>query len=1015
MKNPSSSLKKPSRSVRKSRGKLAFELAAIASLTLGVAASHAVTFTYFITGNTGDTTDWSTGTHWSAVPVSGSDTTLSFGGNANHGGGWGNITVTSRDDLQDASTPFQLNVLTLAATNTDNNDTVNYNIQPLASATNTLAFVPNGGNAPTVNLNSSPKTGAFINYNVKLNASLTGPLTFQGAGSSVYIFSGILSDGVSAGSIVKTGASAITLSGSNAFTGSVQVEGGTLTLSGSNAYTGTSTVSGGTLAVKFNSSTATNTINSASGLVLGGVKGGGTLTATGNSTANSVNSQTFNGLTLNSGASTLNIANGVASGKTLVALGAITRNGGSTVNFVQPTVNTAIGAQNGYTTSTSNDASEILGAYATVGGTDWATNDGTYIVAYTGYTTLSGATPNIVDGAVTNVQVDNTSTLDIGQAAGTVNVNTLLVKDAAARTITIGDGNTLRFGAVGGILTPVSTGTLTIGASGNAGTVTAGGTDNTAGELIINNATVVAVNSAITDNGTGAVALTKSGTGTLTLNTASTNSGGTTVNAGTLGFVGTGGVNRLSTTGDITVTGGTLNFGTNGSQTTSGAVILAGGTITTGTLTKNVGNFDLRNGGISTKLAGTSGLLKTTSGVVTFTNTVANTFTGTTTITEGGLVANIVGYGTYIYAIPGDLVVGSPVGGKAASYADIYGSNQGFGGTNLTVYSNGSVNFGTAKQPFTSLNTITIIGGSVATGNNTTLNNPTINITGGALTGSIGSGGGDTTFNIKSSASSATISLTGMANSYTFAVADGAAATDLAFTGQMTGASKTLTKTGAGLMALSGTNTYTGATTITNGTLAIGATGSIAGTTKIDVQTGGSLDLSALSGFIVGASQTLQSTGAGTVTGPSAGALIVNGTLSPGGTAIGSLAVSGSLTLAGTTVVDLNKTGIILSSDLVSGATTLTLGGTVVFNLTGDPLANGDVFTVFGASSYAGSFATYNLPMLNEGLAWDTTQLSANGDLLVVAVPEPTTWAMVVGGLGMLIGLRRMSRRSRQN
>jgi autotransporter-associated beta strand protein len=51
--------------------------------------------------------------------------------------------------------------------------------------------------------------------------------------------------------------------------------------------------------------------------------------------------------------------------------------------------------------------------------------------------------------------------------------------------------------------------------------------------------------------------------------------------------------------------------------------------------TNNGGNFDLQNGTVSAALAGTNGVNKTTSGTVTLSG--ANTYTGTTTLSQGVL------------------------------------------------------------------------------------------------------------------------------------------------------------------------------------------------------------------------------------------------------------------------------------------------------------------------------------------------------------------------------------------
>lgn len=116
------------------------------------------------------------------------------------------------------------------------------------------------------------------------------------------------------------------------------------------------------------------------------------------------------------------------------------------------------------------------------------------------------------------------------------------------------------------------------------------------------------------------------------------------------------------------------------------------------------------------------------------------------------------------------------------------------------------------------------------------------------------------------------------------------------------------------------------------------------------------------------------------------GAVTMNGgaTLAPG-SSIGTLTVNGPVSLNGTTVMEINKSGIVRTSDLLTGVTTLTRGGTLTVTAAGTALAGGDSFHLFTAGSYAGSFAAINLPTLASGLAWDTHNLGVNGNIAVVS------------------------------
>lgn len=482
---------------------------------------------------------------------------------------------------------------------------------------------------------------------------------------------------------------------------------GTLTLKGANTYDGTTTIRGGTL-VADTASTAT-ILNSASPLDF---TSSGTFQLKG--LASQTRSQILNGLTLTSGAAIID-ANNTGTSTTIDLRGTggsltIARYAGTTVDFKATTGslgNTAV-----IKTAQANDGTGILGAWATVAtGTDWAINNGAGSVTnYTGYTTLSGASPTIASSPSSNYRISSASTGNPTMAAtGTIDANTLRINDATARTIDVRNGATqgiLRFGGVGGLLT--SGGNHVIGVAGAAGSITAGGAPNTSGELIINNASGLTINSVVTNNGAGAVTLVKSGSGTLSLNrggansVGNTHSGGTIINSGTLNMADRY-VNPLGA-GPIIINRG-ASFGPNSPITLVNAITLNGGTIANGN------SYGCLLGGLIT-LGEISTLDTGTTGNMTFTNNVSGSG-GLIKTGASGAPVRLNGLNTYT----GPTVVN---GGTLQFMSSLYGNDAAqWTPANITVASGGTLmlNVG-GSSDFTMTQAITLFSNLCTVANN---------------------------------------------------------------------------------------------------------------------------------------------------------------------------------------------------------------------------------------------------------------------------------------------------------
>ncbi|OYV05012.1 MAG: hypothetical protein CFE26_13850, partial [Verrucomicrobiales bacterium VVV1] len=355
-------------------------------------------------------------------------------------------------------------------------------------------------------------------------------------------------------------------------------------------------------------------------------------------------------------------------------------------------------------------------------------------------------------------------------------------------------------------------------------------------------------------------------------------------------------------------------------------------------------------------VAGTKGLIKNGAGTLALGG--INTFTGGLTVNAGTVSLQP---GDYNNALPTNSAVTINNGGTVIQVNTNVTNN----GTAFTVNAGGTLNFASYHAH---LGAITLNGGTLlGTGSGKYAGEDFL------LNGNVTVGG--------TTASSISIANgIGFANR-TFTVADATTspAADLTISGN--GAIKgtgILTKAGVGTMAVANSNTYSGGTNINAGTfLAMNVAGSATGTGAVSVAASGTLG------------------GNGTISG----AVSISGGLAPGVNDVGTLTVGSTLTLAGTSTstMQLAKAGAALSNDRVLGATTLTLAGTLTVSASGDALAAGDSFDLFGATTHSGSFTTVNLPTLPSGLVWNTTQLNTAGIILVEngVLPQPITFGPI--------------------
>ena len=240
-----------------------------------------------------------------------------------------------------------------------------------------------------------------------------------------------------------------------------------------------------------------------------------------------------------------------------------------------------------------------------------------------------------------------------------------------------------------------------------------------------------------------------------------------------------------------------------------------------------------------------------------------------------------------------------------------------------------------------------------------------------------------------------------------------------------------------GATTMNGVSTLSGTTSATS--IAItGGTATITGTTSTSSGlTVGSGSILKLNGSL-GGSATVLATGTLGGNGTITGSTTIQGTLAAGNS-IGTVN-TGDLVLASTSTLDveLGRNVTTATSDLtsVTGSVEIVSGADLKLTLynTLSPLVNGDIIFLIdndGTDAVNGVFTSLNgtTTTLVEGstFTWNSQTLeitykadsatssftSVNGnDVALMVVPEPSTWAMLVGGVGMLAFGQRLRRRA---
>lgn len=796
----------------------------------------------------------------------------------------------------------------------------------------------------------------------------TGNIQVRGENGGTLTMSGDINPVTAAGQLTKFGEHTLILSGNNQFTGRIRIRGGILESTNSNAIDAPE--------IRFEDD-----------------EGGGGRTPT---LRISTNNQTFSGFLRAEAGDTgrIDVLDGLSftvngTGNALLWSSAAsefikegngtlilekTSSGDGTLTVSDGTVRisnaTALGSTTGGTTVSSGGTLDLAGGITVTGEA----------------LTLSG-TGHDSQGALHNFSGNNTF-------AGNITL-------AAASTVNTESGTT-----------------LTIGAGGGTNTITNGG--NT---LTIDGAGDTVLNSAI--SGTGG--LTKTGNGTTTSNVASTYTGTTNINDGTLLItnasalgdttngtsVTSGGTLDLS--GGITVTGETLNLAGTGHAgqgalrsltgsnawndnitLTDDATITSETASTTLTIGADAGDNTITNGGntitidgagdtfFNSQFSGTGGLVKNGEGTATLffgnnSDGALSVYTGSTTVNAGTLVTDLGNDGaTVLTPLTGAITIGDGVGTDTLSSQ--WQNNIG-DSTTVTVNSSGVFQIDSTVYNNDIAETIgglALEGGSLVQTLDGATSVASIVLNGNVTRSSTGN-------------TSATIAgnLDLGVGTRSFDVADSTAASDLEITATISNGS--LTKTGAGNLTLSGSNanTYTGTTTVSAGELELNktaGTNAIAGDVAVN---GGTLLLSAANQIADTSDMTL---GGGTFD--------TNGNNESLGT----------LTLSSSSTIDLGSASVLDYDASISESWSGTL---TVTNWNGDENGGGTTQLIFGTNAAGLTLAQVDsIRFINPtGFTPGTyfARILASGEVVPV-IPEPST---VISGvlLSLFVGVRYWLRR----